>query len=113
MSIARGYNQCEYEKLVESVRVPGKGRIRASIEKLFGRVSKNGIMRVNTENGWNPGEYRKKVESVRVLKNCPNEYRKMVESGHVPGKGRICASTEKVSERVSEEGTISVSMEKW
>ena len=37
----------------------------------------------------------------------------MVESGRVSGKGRICASTEKLSGRVSEKGRMSVSTEKW
>ena len=37
----------------------------------------------------------------------------MVESGRVPGKGRICASIEKLFERVLEKGRISVSTEKW
>ena len=37
----------------------------------------------------------------------------MVESGRVPGKGRIRASTEKLFGQVWEEGTISVSTEKW
>ena len=54
-----------------------------------------------------------KVESMRVPKNYLDEYRKMVESGRVPGKSRIRASTEKLSERVSEKGRISVSTEKW
>ena len=50
MSIEKGYNQCEYRKLVESGRVPGKGRIRATIEKLSGRVSEKGRIRVSTRN---------------------------------------------------------------
>ena len=90
--------------MAESGRVPRKGRIHASIEKLTGQVPKNGIISVSTakwnnpdehsekveeyrktfktstEKLKNPGEYREKVESVRVLKNCPDEYRKMVES---------------------------------
>ena len=40
------------------------------------------------------------VESVRVPKNCLGEYRKMVESVRVPGIGRICQSTEKLSGQV-------------
>ena len=72
--------------MVESERVTGKGRIRASTQKLFGRVSKNG-------------------------RN--SEYRKMVESGRVPGKGRIRASTQKLFERVLKNGRIRVSTEKW
>ena len=31
----KGSNQCENRKMVESGRVPGKGRIRVSMEKLF------------------------------------------------------------------------------
>ena len=54
----KGSNLCEYRKTVESGRVSGKGRIRASIEKLSRRVMKN-------------------VESVGVSKNCPDEYRKV------------------------------------
>ena len=73
--------------MVESGRVPGKGRIRASIEK---------TVSVNTEKGSN---------------EC--EYWKMVESERVPTKGRIRASIQKVLGRVPEEGRISVSTEKW
>ena len=73
--------------MVESGRVPGKGRIRTSIEK---------IVSTNSEKGSN---------------EC--EYRKMVDSRRVPGKGRIGASIEKVSQRVPEKGQISVSIEKW
>ena len=69
----------------------------------------------------NPGEFREKVESVQVPENCADEYRKMVESGSVPknyrirtslGKGRIRASTKKMSGRVPKYGRISVSTEK-
>ena len=73
--------------MVESGRVPGKGRIRASTEK---------FVRTSIERGYN---------------QC--EDRKMVESGRVPGKFSIRASTEKLSGLVTEEGTISVSTEKW
>ena len=81
--------------MVESGRVPGKGRIRATIEKLSGRVSEKGRIGVSTENWYNPDEYLKKVESMRVPKNCPDEYRKRVESVRVPKNGRIRASTGK------------------
>ena len=64
----------------ESRRLPGKGRIRSSTEKLSGRVSKNGRISVSTAKWQNLGEYREKDESVRVLKSCQDEYRKMVES---------------------------------
>ena len=46
--------------MVESGRVPGKGRIRTNIEKLFGQVPKNGRFSMCTE---------KLVESVRVPEN--------------------------------------------
>ena len=108
--------------MVESGRVPRKGRIRATFEKLSERVSENGRISVSTGKWWNLGEYRKKVESVPLLKNCPDEFRKrvnqcenrkMVESGRVPRKGRIRATIEKHSGRVSEEGRISVSTRCW
>ena len=57
--------------MVESRRVSGKGRIRASIEKI-----------VSANNGMGSNE-------------C--EYPKMVESGRVPRKARIRASIEKLS----------------
>ena len=97
--------------MVDSGRVPGKGRIRASMEKLSRRELEKGRICLSTEKGGNPGEYREKVESLRVSKTvlasigkglnlC--EYRKMVESGRVSGKGRIRASMEKLSRRVPE-----------
>ena len=82
--------------MVEPGRVPGKGRIRASIEELSERVSKNGRIKVSTEKWKNPGEYREKVES-----------------GWVSGKGRICASTEKKSGQLPKKGVINVTTEKW
>ena len=66
--------------MVDSRRVPGKDRIRASIEKLLWGVPKKGRIWVSTKKWWNPGEYREKVESLRVSKNCPGEYRKTIES---------------------------------
>ena len=66
--------------MVESVQVPGKGRIRASIEKLFKWVPEKGPINVCTEKWKNPGDYKKKVESVQVSKNCSNEYKKRVQS---------------------------------
>ena len=72
--------------MVESEQVPGKGRIRTSIEK---------IVSTNSEKGSN---------------EC--EYRKIVESRRVPGKCRIRASIEKVSRRVPKKGRMSVSTEK-
>ena len=41
----------------ESGRVPGKGRIRASIEKVSGRVLEKGRVSVSTEKGSNKSEY--------------------------------------------------------
>ena len=66
--------------MVECGRVPGKGTIRAIIEKLSRRVPEKGRICVSTEKWQNPGEYREKEESVRVSKYCPDEYRKSVES---------------------------------
>ena len=72
--------------MVESGRVPRKGRIRSSIEKT-----------ILTSTGKGSNE-------------CDNP--KMVESGRVPAKGTICASIEKVSRRVPKNGRLSVSTEK-
>ena len=66
--------------MVESRRVPGKGRNRATIEKLSGRLSEKGRISVITRNWWNPGEYRENVDSVPILKNCPDEFQKRLES---------------------------------
>ena len=66
--------------MVESSRVSGKGRIRATTEKLFRRVSENGRISVSTRKWYKSGEYREKVEFVPQLKNFPDEFRKMVES---------------------------------
>ena len=101
--------------MADSGRVPGKGRIPASIEKLSRRVPKKGRIYVGTEKWWNPSEYREKVESLRVSKKYPRntgkgsnicEYRKMVEFGRVPGKGRIRASIKKLSRGVPKKGRI-------
>ena len=73
--------------MVESGRVPRKGRIRASTEKF-----------VWTSIG-------------RGYNQC--EDRKIVESGRVPGKGSIRESTEKLSGRVPGKGRISLSTLKW
>ena len=66
--------------MAESGRVPGKGRIRASIEKLSRRVLEKGRIYVSNENWSNLSDYLEKVESVRVSKNFPVEYEKRVES---------------------------------
>ena len=79
-SIGKGSDLCEYRKMTESGTVPGKGRIRASIEKLSRRVLEKGRIYVSNEYWSNLGEYLEKVESVRVSKNIPVEYRKRVET---------------------------------
>ena len=63
----------------ESGRVPGKRRIRASIEKISRRVLEKGRIYVSNENWSNPGEYLENVESLQVSKNFLVEYRKRVE----------------------------------
>ena len=73
--------------MVESGRVPGKGRIRATIEKLPKRESENGRIIVSTG--------------------------KWYESGRVLGKVRICATIENLSGRVSETDRISVNTRNW
>ena len=66
--------------MVESGRVLGKVRRRASIEKVSRRVSEKGQISVSIEKWLNPGGYREMVESVRVSTTCRGEYRKKVES---------------------------------
>ena len=66
--------------MVESDGVLGKGRIRASIEKVSRRVPEKGRISVSTEKLFNLGEYWEMVESVRVSTTCRGEYRKRVES---------------------------------
>ena len=95
--------------MVQFGGVPRKGRIRASIKKLFGQVQKKCSISVSTGKWSNPREYREKVESERVSKNCTDECRKMVESVLVPENGRIYASNEKLCRRVLKNGRISVS----
>ena len=82
--------------MIESGHVPGKGRIRASILKLFPRVPKNARISVSTGKWQSPGDYRKMVESERL-----------------PGKCGIRASTEKLSGRVQKNARISVIIGKW
>ena len=81
--------------MVESGRIPGRDRFRASTEKLSERVLDKGRMSISTQKWLNPGEYREKVESVRVPKNCPDEDLTRVESVSIPKNGSIRASTEK------------------
>ena len=66
--------------MVESGRVPGKGRIRASTGKRQNPCEFQKTFPYSTEKGSTLLEYRKKVESVRVSRNCPDEYRNRVES---------------------------------
>ena len=73
--------------MVVSERVLRNGRIRATVEKLSGRVSEKGRISVRTE--------------------------KMLKSGRVPGKGKIRTTNEKLSRRVLENGRISVSTRNW
>ena len=96
---------CAYPKILESGPVQGNGRIRASTEKLFGRVPKNGRISVLPENG------RIREGSEKSLN--PGEYREMIESGRVLGKGRIRASIQKLFPRIPEMGRTYESTEKW
>ena len=86
VSTEKWKNPGEYREKIESVRVPGNGRICASIEKT-----------VLTSTG-------------KRYNECEN--RKMGKSSRVPGKGTICASIEKVCRRVPKKSRISVSTEK-
>ena len=81
--------------MAESERVPGKGKILGSIEKLSRRILEKGRICVTIEKWNNPGEYGEKLESLGVSKNFPDEYRYMVESVWVPQNGRIRATTGK------------------
>ena len=81
--------------MIESGRVPGKGRIHASTEKLSEQIPNNGRFTISTGKWKDSGQNRDKAESVRVPKICPNEYRKMEELGSVPKNDRIRASTGK------------------
>ena len=95
--------------MVEFVRVPRKGRIPTTIEKLFGWVPEKGPINVSTEKWKNPGEYQEKVESVRVSKNCSDEYRKSLQSVWVRKNGRIRASTGKRKNPLEYQKTVRVS----
>ena len=79
-STGKGSNLCEYRKMTESGSVPGKDRIRASVEKLSQGVPEKAKICVTTQKWHHPGQCREKAKSVRVSKNCPGEYRKRVES---------------------------------
>ena len=108
--------------MVESGRVPGKGRTPASIEKLPRQVPEKGRIYVSTEKWYNTGEHRKKVKSERVFKTVSAntgkgsnlcEYQKMIESGRVPRKCTIGVSIEILLRRVPEKARICKSTEKW
>ena len=99
--------------MVETGSIPGKGRIRASIDKQSLHVPEKDEFLLVPKNG----RIRASVEKLsrRVPKKRSNqcEYRKIVESGRVPGKCRIGPSIEILSCRVPEKGRISESTEKW
>ena len=82
--------------MAKFVRVPGKGRVRATIEKVSRRVSEEATISVSTEKWINPCEYRGKVESLQASKKYPDDYRKRVQSVCVPNNGIIRASTGKM-----------------
>ena len=81
--------------MASSGSVPGKGRIRASVEKLSRGVPKKGRICVITGKWHNSSMYQEKVESVRVSKNCPGESQKRVEYVGVPKNGIILVNTGK------------------
>ena len=66
--------------MVESGRVPGKGRIRASIEKLSRGVPEKGSNLCKYRKMVEFGRVPEKGESVQLSKNNLGEYRKRVES---------------------------------
>ena len=77
VSTEKRSNECDSQEMVEYGRVPGKGRIRASIEK---------TVSANTENMSNECEYRKNGRIHAIIEKV---------SGRVPEKDRISVSTEK------------------
>ena len=50
--------------MVESGGVPGKGKIRTSVDKLSQGVPKKGRINVSTEKWQDQGQYWEKVESL-------------------------------------------------
>ena len=66
--------------MTESGLVLGKGRFRASVEKLSQGVAEKARICVTTQKWHHPGQYREKAKSVCVSKNSPGEDRKRVES---------------------------------
>ena len=112
VSTEKWWNPCEYRKMVESGRVPGKGRLRARTKNCPHKYQKT------LQSVWVPenGRIRRVPGKGRIrarTKNCPNEYLKTLESVWVREKGRIRASTEKLSGRVPKNARISVSTGKW
>ena len=79
-STRKGSNLCVYRKMAESERVPGKGKIPASIDKLSRRILEKDRMCVTIKKWMNADDYGEKLESLGVSKNLPDEYRKRVES---------------------------------
>ena len=76
-------------------------------------VSKNGRIRTSTGKRYNAYEYLKTVPASTGKRSNLSEYRKMVESERVLGKGRMRTGIEKLSQRVTENGRICLSTEKW
>ena len=99
--------------MIEFRRLSGKWRIRASTEKLFEPVPKNGRIRVSIRKWENPGDYFEKVEFVRVPRNFPGEYQKMVESGSVPENDRIRATIGKMENPCEYRETFRTCTQKW
>ena len=94
--------------MVEYVRVPGKARIRASIEKLSRRVPEKGRICMSTENGgirpstgtrYNPCEYRKTFPASNEKWSNLSEYREMLN----PGEYREKVESVRVSKNCPEE----------
>ena len=82
--------------MVSSGSVPGKGGIRASVEKLSRGVVEKGRICVSTENCRIEGLYREKANPCECRKTIPTsiekgsnlcKYRKMKGSRSVLGKG--------------------------
>ena len=108
--------------MTESGLVLGKGRIRASVDKLSRGVPEKDRIWVSTEKWPNQGQYREKAIPCKCRKTVPTsiekwsnlcEYRKMASSGSVPVKDRICASVEKLSRGVSQKVRFCESTQIW
>ena len=92
--------------MIESMRAPGKGRIRKCIENCpkehrkmveSGSVSENDKIWASTGKRYNPCEYGKTVPAITKKESNQCDYRKIKKSRRVPGKGRINSSIEKLS----------------